>query len=336
MTAVLDSLAQGRQAIMPAMRAALDRLDPATRSISHYHLGWTDLDGNPASAGGKAVRPALALLSAEAAGAPPETGLPGAVAVELVHNFSLLHDDLMDGDTERRHRPTVWAVKGAASAILTGDAMLSLAQEVLLDVDGPGGVAAARLLTEATGELIRGQVLDVQFESRDDVSLDECLDMAAGKTGALLSASSAIGAVLAGAPQRTVDALAGFGADIGLAFQLVDDVLGIWGEPSVTGKSVYSDLRARKKSLPVTYTVTHGGALGRELSEWLARPETPGEESVRGVAEKIDQAGGRKWALDEAYRRMAAGRLKLEEADIPGRAREELLSLAQFIVTREA
>ena len=336
MTALLDSLQQGRQAIMPAMRAALDRLDPASRSIAYYHLGWTDLDGNPTSGGGKAVRPALALLSAEAGGGTPEMGLPGAVAVELVHNFSLLHDDLMDGDTERRHRPTVWAVKGAASAILTGDAMLSLAQEILLDGDGPCAIAAARLLAEATNELIRGQVLDVAFEQRDDVTLDECLDMAAGKTGALLSASSAIGAVLAGAPQQTVDALAGFGADLGLAFQLVDDVLGIWGDPATTGKPVYSDLRARKKSLPVTYSVTHGGALGRELAEWLARPGTPGEESVRHAAELVEQAGGRKWALDEAYRRMASGRQKLEEARIPDRAREELFSLGQFIVTREA
>ncbi|GAB2967419.1 polyprenyl synthetase family protein [Amycolatopsis acidiphila] len=336
MTAVLDSLQQGRQAILPAMRAALDRLDPTSRSIAYYHLGWTDLDGNPTSGGGKAVRPALALLSAEAAGAQPAVGLPGAVAVELVHNFSLLHDDLMDGDTERRHRPTVWAVRGAASAILTGDAMLSLAQEVLLDVDGPCAVAAARLLAEATNELIRGQVLDVAFEQRNDVGLDECLDMAAGKTGALLSASTAIGAVLAGADRATVDALAGFGADLGLAFQLVDDVLGIWGETAVTGKPVYSDLRARKKSLPVTYAITHGGGLGREVAEWLARTEPPGEESVRRAAELIEQAGGRKWALDEAYRRMAAGRRKLEDARIPDHAREELLSLAQFIVTREA
>lgn len=218
MTAVLDSLQQGRQAVQPALQAALQRLDPTSRALAYYHFGWTDLDGNPTSSGGgKAVRPALALLSAEAAGARPSTGLPGAVAVELVHNFSLLHDDLMDGDTERRHRPTVWAVRGAASAILTGDAMLSLAQEVLLEGDGPCTVAAARLLSEAVNELIRGQVLDLEFERRDDVTLDECLDMAAGKTGALLSASSAIGAVLAGAPQETVNALAGFGADLGLA-----------------------------------------------------------------------------------------------------------------------
>lgn len=149
MTAVLDSLQQGRQAVQPALQAALQRLDPTSRALAYYHFGWTDLDGNPTSSGGgKAVRPALALLSAEAAGARPSTGLPGAVAVELVHNFSLLHDDLMDGDTERRHRPTVWAVRGAASAILTGDAMLSLAQEVLLEGDGPCTVAAARLLSD--------------------------------------------------------------------------------------------------------------------------------------------------------------------------------------------
>lgn len=336
MTAVLDSLQQGRQTVQPALRAAIDRLDPASRSIAYYHLGWTDLEGNPTSGGGKAVRPALALLSAEAAGAAPEVGLPGAVAVELVHNFSLLHDDLMDGDTERRHRPTVWAVRGVASAVLTGDAMLSLAQEVLLEVDGPAAVAGARLMSEAVSELIRGQVLDVAFEKRHDVSLDECLDMAAGKTGALLSASTAIGAVLAGAQPATVSALAGFGADLGLAFQLVDDVLGIWGEPSTTGKPVYSDLRARKKSLPVTYSVTHGGAIGRELSAWLAAPEQPGEASLRHAADLVDQAGGRRWALEEAHRRMAAGQHKLEEAEIGDHAREELLSLARFIVTREA
>ena len=337
MTAVLDSLQQGRQAVQPALRAALERLDPTSRSIAYYHFGWTDLDGNPTSSGGgKAVRPALALLSAEAAGAPPTAGLPGAVAVELVHNFSLLHDDLMDGDTERRHRPTVWAARGAASAILTGDAMLSLAQEVLLDADGPFVIAAARLLSEAVNELIRGQVLDVAFEQRDDVTLDECLDMAAGKTGALLSASSAIGAVLVGAPRETVGALAGFGADLGLAFQLVDDVLGIWGDAATTGKPVYSDLRARKKSLPVTYSITHGGAIGRELAAWLAVPGEPDEDSVRRAADLVDQAGGRRWALDEAHRRMAAGQQKLTDAEVPDRVCAELLSLARFIVTREA
>src|SRR5215475_889475 len=184
MTVTMSVLDRSRHQVVPALQAAVSRLDPPTRLQASYHMGWCDEDGNPTSeGGGKAVRPALALLSAEAVGASVETGVPGAVAVELVHNFSLLHDDLLDGDLERRHRRTVWAVWGASSAILTGDAMLALAQEVLLDSAPQFAVQAARLLATATRELIRGQVLDLAFERRADVTLAECLDMAAGKTG---------------------------------------------------------------------------------------------------------------------------------------------------------
>src|SRR5262249_55207275 len=181
--------------------------------------GWTEADGRPATGcSGKALRPALALLSAQAAGAPLEAGLPGAVAVELVHNFSLLHDDVMDGDAQRRHRPTVWAVWGVPTAILAGDAMLAAAQEVLLASGSAHGPQAALLLLQATRELIRGQHEDLAFERRRDVTVEECLRMAEGKTGALLAASAAIGAVLAGAPAEVVEALEGYGDHLGLAF----------------------------------------------------------------------------------------------------------------------
>lgn len=336
MTAVLDVLAHGRQQVDPALRAALERLDPANRALAYYHLGWTDLDGNPTTtSGGKAVRPALALLSAKAAGASSEVGLPGAVAVELVHNFSLLHDDLMDGDTERRHRPTVWFARGAASAILTGDAMLALAQEVLLE-SGPTALQAARLLANATNKLIKGETLDVAFEQRDDVSLDECLTMSAGKTGALLAASASIGAVLAGAPSTLVDALSAFGMDLGLAFQFVDDVLGIWGDPEVTGKPVYSDLRAGKKTLPVCYAIIHGGAAGAELASRLLADGRSSVAELRDMADLVEFAGGRSWAVAEADRRMIAAQRALGEATIPERPREELSRIARFIVTRQA
>ncbi|WP_326834480.1 polyprenyl synthetase family protein [Amycolatopsis rhabdoformis] len=333
--AVPESLGRTRDAVQPALRAAVDRLDETSRAISAYHLGWTDADGNPVSGnGGKAVRSALAVLSALAAGAPAETGVPGAVAVELVHNFSLVHDDLMDGDTERRHRPTVWALWGAPAAILTGDAMLALAQEVVLDSGSAHAIPAARLLSETTRRLIHGQVLDVQFEQRDDVTLPECVTMAGGKTGALLSGSAAIGAVLAGAPAETVDALAVFGEEVGLAFQLVDDVLGIWGDAAVTGKPVYSDLRARKKSLPVTYAITHGGATGRELAEWLAGEETGDETELARVAALVASAGGRDWATAEAARRVETAERALSA--IPAGPRDELIGIARFIVHREA
>jgi geranylgeranyl diphosphate synthase type I len=333
MTAMLTSLHRSRDAVTPAMRDAVQRLDPASRAQASYHLGWIDADGEPSDGGGgKAVRPALALLSAEAAGAPTETGLPGAVAVELVHNFSLLHDDLMDGDVERRHRRTVWAIWGAPAAILAGDALLALAQEVLLESDSPHAAEAARLLASTTRELIRGQVQDLAFEQRDDVTLDECLDMAGGKTGSLLSASAAIGAVLAGAPEATVGALSVFGAQVGLAFQLVDDVLGIWGDPAVTGKPVFSDLRSRKKSLPVTYSVANCP----ELGAWLATPGEPDDAQLRRGAELVEAGGGREWALAEARRRMALAEDALSAVDIPSRPREELIALGNFVVDRDS
>ena len=336
MSAAPASLNRSRDAITPALRAALDLLDDKSRHQAAYHFGWTTAAGAPVAAdGGKAVRPALALLSAQAVGAPAETALPGAVAVELVHNFSLLHDDLMDGDQERRHRRTVWALWGPASAILTGDALLALAQEVLLDSGLPTAAAAARLLARTTRGLIRGQVQDLSFEQRTQVSVEECLDMAGGKTGALLSASCAIGAVLAGAPDATVDRLALFGDQLGLAFQLTDDVLGIWGDPAVTGKSVHTDLRARKKSLPISYALGRGGAVAAELSAWLSAPGEPSEAELRRAADLVAEAGGRDWALAEAARRMALGEAALRGVDLDAEAREELLALARFVVDRE-
>ncbi|MDF4249847.1 polyprenyl synthetase family protein [Streptomyces sp. WMMB303] len=329
-------LTHSRATITPALRAAVDRLDHRSRHQAAYHFGWITAGGAPTSGdAGKAVRPALALLSAEAVGASPEVALPGAVAVELVHNFSLVHDDLMDGDEERRHKRTVWKLWGSSSAILTGDAMLTLAQEVLLDAGTKTAAPAARLLARTTRHLIRGQVQDLSFERRPYVTVDECLEMAADKTGALLSASSAIGAVLAGAPTATVDALARYGDEVGRAFQLTDDVLGIWGDPAVTGKSVHSDLRARKKSLPVSYALQQGGTLGVELATWLSAPGEPDEEELRRAAELIDGAGGREWALAEAARRMKLAEDALLGIDLDAGARDELLALGRFVVDRD-
>jgi geranylgeranyl diphosphate synthase type I len=337
MTAMLTTLHRSRDAVQPALRAAIDRLDPTNRVLASYHLGWLDADGLPAAGNsGKAVRPALALLSAQAASADPGVGIPGAVAVELVHNFSLLHDDLMDGDVERRHRRTVWSIWGASSAILTGDALMALALEVLLDSGSPHATEAGRLLATATRDLIRGQVEDLAFEKRGDVTVEQCLDMAAAKTGALLSASAAIGAVLAGGAPDVAEALADYGAHIGLAFQLVDDVLGIWGDPGVTGKPVFSDLRSRKKSLPVTYALSQGGADGRELAAWLATPDSVSEAELRRAAELVENAGGRRWATTEAMRRMQLGFSALEAVSLPDQPRDDLIALGRFIVNREA
>ncbi|HYN95128.1 MAG TPA: polyprenyl synthetase family protein [Pilimelia sp.] len=325
-------LAHTGELVLPALRAAVDRLDPTNRAIASYHLGWPDGGGTPvAGSGGKWIRPTLALLSARACGAAAAEAVPAAVAVELVHNFSLVHDDVIDRDTVRRHRPTVWAVWGDADAILVGDAMLSLATEVVLDSGGPGRAEAARLLATAIRRLIAGESLDVAFERRADVSLAECLAMVGDKTGALLSASAALGAVLVGGPSTTVRALSAYGAELGLAFQLVDDLLGIWGDPARTGKPVASDLRSRKKTLPVTWAIHHGGAAGRELGRRLADPDSDPAD----LADLVTRAGGRAWATAEAGRRLTAAEAALATAAVPTDVAAHLGALARFVCDRD-
>jgi geranylgeranyl diphosphate synthase, type I len=330
------ALGRGRRLVDPALRAAVSRLDEDTRRVASYHLGWCGTDGREVEGpSGKAIRPSLVMTAGEALGADPEGLVVGAVAVELVHNFSLIHDDLMDRDGERRHRPTVWSVWGDATAVLVGDALLSLAHEVLDDTRSPYAAPASRALSRATRELIRGQVLDVAFEARNDVTLPECLDMAAAKTGALLGVSAELGAVLAGAPAAAVTALRRYGEQLGLAFQLVDDLLGIWGCPERTGKPVFSDLRSRKKTLPVMWAVHRGGAPGRELARWLAGPPEPGESALHRAADLVDFAGGRDWAQHEARARVDAALAALDGVVLDPDHRAELTHLATFVVERD-
>jgi geranylgeranyl diphosphate synthase type I len=332
-----QGLQDARRLVQPALRAAVTRLDPTTRAMTGYHFGWLEADGAPAAAdGGKAMRPTLALLAARAVGADPEVAVPGAVAVELVHNFSLLHDDLMDGDTERRHRTTVWALWGGPSAILTGDALLGLAHEVLLEVPGPTGPAAARLLAVATRELIRGQVEDTAYEGRPEIEVAAVLAMAQAKTAALLSVSTAIGAVLADGPADAVAGLADYGRHLGLAFQLVDDVLGIWGDPAVTGKPACSDLRSRKTSLPVARVIELGGPAADEVATWLAAGEQADEDLLNRIAALVEEAGGRAWARQEAARHAEAATAALDGVDAPAEVLFELRELAAFVVGRDA
>ncbi|MEU9699271.1 polyprenyl synthetase family protein [Streptomyces sp. NPDC047981] len=338
-TALLE---RGRTLSTPVLRAAVDRLAPPMDTVAAYHFGWIDAQGNPTDAdSGKAVRPALALLSAEAAGVAPEVGIPGAVAVELVHNFSLLHDDLMDGDEQRRHRDTVWKVHGPAQAILVGDALFALANELLLELGTVEAGRATRRLTTASRKLIDGQAQDISYEHRDRVTVEECLEMEGNKTGALLACAVSIGAVLGGADDRTADKLEEYGYHLGLAFQAVDDLLGIWGDPESTGKQTWSDLRQRKKSLPVVAALAAGGPASERLGELLAADakssdfESFSEEEFATRAALIEEAGGRAWTSEEARRQHAIAVRALHEVDMPERVRAQLTALADFVVVRK-
>lgn len=336
MTTTLPSLDQSRDLLLPGLQAAVARIDPQAAVFVRYHLGFTDRYGSPENGpGGKAIRPALALLGAEATGHDRADAAPAAAAVELIHNFSLIHDDLMDRDATRRHRPTVWALWGDGAAVLAGDAMLSVAYESLFEAPTPHTAAAARLLGTAVQELIAGQVADLAFETRSRVSLAECEQMAAGKTAALLSASSAIGAVLCGADDLQVAALAEYGRQLGMAFQLVDDVLGLWGDPSVTGKPVYSDLRQHKKTLPITWAIENGGSAGEQLAACLADDDACSDaDAIARAAALVEETGGRRWAEDEARRRVTDALAALDRIAMPAPCRTHYESIARFVVER--
>ena len=331
-----EVLVWSRDLLDPALRAAVDTVPESVRHVCGYHFGWWDEHGRPIEVdGGKALRPALALLGAEAAGGTPDSALPAAVAVELVHNFSLLHDDAMDGDLTRRHRPTAWSVFGLGAAVLAGDALLVLAFDVLGTSGHPVAHEGSRMLSAAVLDLLDGQSADVSFETRADVEVAECVRMAAGKTGALLGCAGALGALFGGGDSGQVGHVRGFGERLGLAFQHVDDLLGIWGDPAVTGKPVYSDLQNRKKSLPVVAALTSGTPAGRELAALYHRAEPLSDRELIQAAELVDLAGGRAWSQAEADELLARAMDELGAAGPAPRAAAELAGLAHLATRRD-
>jgi geranylgeranyl diphosphate synthase type I len=330
-------LGRARELFQPALRKAIGSLDPHLRTPVEYHFGWVDRDGTPidrdgGGGSGKAIRPALAILGAEAAGGDAAVAVPGAVALELIHNFSLIHDDIMDGDRTRRHRPTVWDVYGVSDAIVVGDALHTLAFQVLLDEGTAATLAAMQRLADATAAMIAGQAQDADLDRRTDGTLAECVTMEQNKTAALLGASVAIGAVLAEAPAGTPTALERYGVELGLAFQAIDDVLGIWGDPRVTGKPVGSDLRERKKSLPVMLAIAAGGTLAGRLREAFRHEMT--EDVITDLSRRLAAADIKAQVEARADDHVAAALDALTGQPIDAAVAAELDALAHFIVER--
>ncbi|MEU6378620.1 family 2 encapsulin nanocompartment cargo protein polyprenyl transferase [Streptomyces sp. NPDC046909] len=330
-------LERTRVSVDPVLRAAIETLPGSMRRIALYHFGWEHADGTPAAGNaGKAIRPALVLTAAAALGGAParEAAVRAAAAVELVHNFTLLHDDVMDRDTTRRHRPTAWTVFGDTDAILAGDALQALALGLLAEDPHPAAGRAAARLAACVVELCEGQHADTTMEKQgpDEVTLAEVLAMAEAKTGALLGCACALGALYAGASEDDVRALDAFGREAGLAFQLIDDVIGIWGDPSRTGKPAGADLAARKKSLPVVAALTSGTPAATELAALYAAPCA--KEDLDRTALAVERAGGRDWAQVQAGDRMARAMGELSRAVPEPEAAEGLLALAEFVTRR--
>lgn len=326
---VADVLAETRSLVEPAYRSSVSRLAPPMSRIAGYHAGWWDEKGRPSSNAGKAIRPALVFAAAKAMGAVDlQQCVAEAVAVEIIHDFTLLHDDLMDGDLRRRHRPTAWSVFGKSEALLAGDTLLALAVNEL------ASRPSMPVLASALASLCLGQSADLEFESRSTVGIDECVRMIEGKTASLLSCACEMGGIAGGADLDKRRLLAEFGHHLGMAFQLIDDVLGIWGEPEKSGKPIYSDLANRKKSPPVVAALASRTPAAAELRElYMSARNDP--ETIRRMASLIESSGARHWAEQEAEKQLTNALDRLYEISM-GDDVLDLRLLANLVTNRSA
>ncbi len=325
-------------AIDATMRSVIDSIPLADaedfRTMLRYPLGWVDEHNQPYShQTGKRIRPILLLLSAEASGGDWHTALPAAAAVELLHNFSLIHDDIQDDSDIRHGRPTVWKIWGRANAINAGDALFASAYHALNQLDGAIDarvvLAVWAIFNRTNLELTRGQHLDMRFEKQAVVSVEEYVSMIGGKSAALVSACAQMGALIGSGDEALAAHFAAFGRDLGIAFQIRDDILGIWGEPEVTGKSAATDILSRKKSLPVLY----GLSQSETLVELYQRPAF-GAAEVDDAVQQLDAVHAQDYAVEQEARYFRSAVASLEAANLPGKAAQGLLSLAEVLFQR--
>ena len=334
------NLKQHIEIMLPAIEKELQdqvaRLDAKGTNLFHemltYHMGWTG-EGSGREATGKRIRPLIVLLATASQGADWKTSLPAAAAVELVHNFSLVHDDVQDNSEKRRGRPTVWTKWGVPMAINVGDALFVMSNQAIMDLikthPALTVVRAATILHNTCLDLTRGQFLDMSYEGRNDINIDDYWPMVGRKTSSLLSACTYIGALLGNAGEEEQEASRQFGYHLGLAFQVQDDILGIWGDEAVTGKSAASDLVEGKNSLPILYGI---GKKGKFAERWALGPITTDE--VKAVAAQLEDEGARSYAEKMSEKETQIALQYLKKATSQGAASESMLELANMLLKR--
>jgi geranylgeranyl diphosphate synthase type I len=317
-----ESFLPYRDTVQVELRSVIDSCPSVLCDMLRYHMGWQDEHGRSCNReSGKFARSTLCLLSCQAVGGDTSQILPAGAAIELIHNFSLIHDDIEDVSDERHHRPTIWKLWGQSQAINAGDAMFTLAYVVLFKlkeqgIDDEKIAGAIRMLSLACLELCDGQYSDVEYENRLDITIEDYLDMAAKKTAALFAVSTALGAYLGNADGRFVDLFHRFGKELGIAYQIYDDLLGIWGTSEKIGKSV-GDISQRKKTLPVVYGLQNSeGTERKRLMKFYAQKSIEGED-ITEVKEILDHSGARDYAenLAQQYYHRALAQLEATGLD---------------------
>lgn len=327
-----EILADSAALVFPAICDAIVELPTNIKKVVEYHFGWDD---GVAAKGynGKSARAALAILSCEALGVAASHAINAATCVELLHNASLLHDDIIDHDRQRRGRPTAWAVFGVPAALLAGDALFFLAIRRAADLTTDEHASIA-LVVRAVGEVIEGEYIDTLLEGRTAVPLIEVENMAAGKTGALIALACRLGGLAAGADSVQQQHLAGFGHHLGIAFQYIDDVLGLWGDSVRTGKPVGADLRTRKLSLPIAYALGTGTAAASRLSAVYRRSDPLSDAECGEALAMMEEVGARSWAIACAEKHAALSLNHLQDLDAQPGPVTELETLTRLLLDR--
>lgn len=325
------------------MQGLLSRTPGSPARMVEYHLGFRNPEGKQikTKSDGKALRPTLCLLTADATGGKWERAIPAASGIELFHNFTLIHDDIQDGDETRHGKPTVWTLWGKEHGINAGDAAHLLSSQAVLELPNSGYSAdttlqAHRLLTETGLLLAAGQAKDMEFEKRLDVTVAEYLAMIRGKTGVLLETAIKMGALLGSADKETTSRLSEYGCAIGAAFQIGDDYLGIWGDKEQTGKAVGADIVKRKKSFPIVLALNQAeGAQRKQLQKVYSKDGDLDDRDVGRVLEILDDLDIQRITKTMTVKAIEGAVKAIDSAPIDNGLKKDYVGLATKLANRQ-
>lgn len=324
-----------------ALRKELSGDTLSVYQMLRYSLGWVDLEGKPSDGvKGKALRPTLCLLASEADGRPVSKAMPAAVSLELIHNFSLIHDDIQDQDETRHQRSTLWAALGGPKALIAGNTLRAIADRALWSLVHEGvtfeeALVAAELLTQAYLEMIEGQYLDLAFEGRSDIGIDDYLAMISRKTGSLIRCALNVGAMLGGCKGEVVSAFRECGRSLGLVFQIRDDLLGVWGDETIIGKPVGADIRRKKNTLPVVYAMSRAVGTDKQMLQATYTGDEVGDVEVTRVLDVLERMDVMDYMQSLATKHCELALKSLSTVELPTKTFQDIWEISYFLLDRD-